>query len=161
MSNCAITTILNKVEKGTKGKPSYTFFEKKRLIQINYGAGFKAKDLYQANQIAVSKSEQLNKIVNSEVFLDNIFIPNQNFIEIVFSDKYLKGMERLEQLKNDYQDYKEFMESEEGNSGITEPLYMSDYEKSDEALREQELKESMDIIDEYLSNGEVKQICEL
>lgn len=158
MISCAINKILDKVEKGTKDKPSYTFDRSKKIIKINYGAGLKAKDEYSASRIAIEKANLLNQAVNDEVFLDNIFKANQNYIEIIFSKRYIQGIERLEELKNQ-EAYNDFIK--ETNADKNPSFYNDDYQLSEDALQEQELKETMEIIDSYIDNNIVKQICEL
>ena len=167
MDNCEIKiadNIDNLAKNFVEGKPSYKFNEKTKNIDIVIGGNSKAKDMFSASKMAINVAKNLNKALNDEIFLDNVYIANANIVERKISKRYMEGMLAYENTKTP-EVYKKFIKKplqsnlEKGYFAMN--IYKDDIELSNKMLQEQEDAENLDIIQNLINNNEVNPICSI
>lgn len=159
MSDCRlkiISKLVSKAKEATEGRPSFSFDEKAKVITVNIGEESKAKSMLQASQMAVNVAKELNKAVNSDRQLDDVFVPGLNKVFLQPTIKYIDGMMEFDRIKESEKAYNDFLSYYPSNKDTIKTPSILDEELSLQALDEQESK-----LEDYISEGIVKQICKL
>lgn len=157
MADCRleiIQNLLDAAEKKVVGRPTFTMNRSKKEIIVNVGDNSKAKTFTQATVIAMNLAKSLNKEINSNMYLDNVYIPGGNIVYIKPSSKYIDGMIKYDRLLENQELYESHMRNTIANEKITPSVL-------DEQLSLETLAEQEGLLQDYIKQGIIKSLCNL